>query len=54
MYTFEEISQLTQPELFDLICRYDKYVINVCDRQDGSIPVCVSEFFDNEYQEEVK
>jgi len=48
------ISNLSKKELYDLLFAYDKYVIEIVDREDGSIPVCVSEFFDNEYQEEVK
>ena len=46
------ISNLSKKELYDLLFAYDKYVIEIVDREDGSIPVCVSEFFDNEYQEE--
>jgi len=49
MYIFEEISQLTHAELFDLLVKYDKYVKEICDRKDGSVPACVAEFFQNDY-----
>jgi len=49
MNTFEEIKQLSHAELFDLIVEYDKYVIEITNREDGSIPICLSEFFNNEY-----
>ena len=38
-------------ELIRLVRAYDKYVIEVVDREDGSIPVCLEEYFDNEWQE---
>ena len=49
MYITEEINQLPRNELLDLIWLYDKYVIEVCDRQDGSVPVCLKEFYENDY-----
>jgi len=51
MYVYEEIEQLEHYELFNLICWYNNYVIEVCNREDGSCPVCVAEFYQNEYQE---
>lgn len=51
MYIWEEISQLDHADLFNLLSEYDRYVIEVCDREDGSVPVCVAEFYMNEYQE---
>ena len=51
MNTFEDINQLNHEELLDLLIEYNRYVIEVCDRQDGSVPVCVPEFYDCEYQE---
>jgi hypothetical protein len=50
MYTFEVIEQLDHAELFNLLCEYNRYVIKICDRNDGSVPVCVFEFYENEYQ----
>lgn len=51
MYVFEEINQLSHSELFELLCSYDSYVKEVCDRQDGSIPACLAEYYQNDYQE---
>lgn len=48
---WKEIEELPHQELFDLLKEYDKYVIEVTDREDGSVPVCVLEFYQNEYQD---
>jgi hypothetical protein len=48
---WEEIQALPQCIVFDLLWQYDAYVIEVTDRQDGSVPVCVGEFYTNEYQD---
>lgn len=50
MYIWEKISQLDHADLFNLLSEYDRYVIEICNRQDGSVPVCVAEFYENEYQ----
>lgn len=46
---WKEIEELPHEELFDLLREYDKYVIEITDRQDGSVPVCVTEFYQNDY-----
>jgi len=50
MYIFEEIEQLSHAELFDLIIEYDRYVTEILERNTSDKPVCVAEFYDNEYQ----
>ena len=45
------IGSLSQEELFNLLYHYNAYVIEVCDREDGSVPVCLPEYFSNEFQE---
>lgn len=51
---WEQLNDLNKKELIDLICAYDNYIVNNYDEMQGSnwIPVCLSEFYDNEYQEE--
>lgn len=48
---WKEIEELPHDELFDLLREYDSYVIETTDREDGSVPVCVLEFYQNEYQD---
>ena len=48
MKCFQKLDRLF---LLSLVCCYDEYVQEVCDREDGSIPVCLSEYYNNEYQE---
>ena len=50
MYISEEINQLSHSELVNLLWTYDAYVIEVCDRNDGSVPVCLAEFYQNDYE----
>lgn len=45
------IENLSKEEMFDLLKQYNYYVIEVCDREDGSVPVCLLEYFENEYCE---
>ncbi len=47
---WREIDHLAHKDLFLLIMEYDAYVIKIADREDGSVPVCVPEFFENEFQ----
>ena len=49
---FREIKNLKKGVIFNLLLEYDKYVIEITDREDGSVPVCVLEFYQNEYQEQ--
>ena len=48
---WKEIEELPHDELFNLLKEYDRYVIEITDREDGSVPVCVLEFYENEYKE---
>lgn len=48
---FQEIKTLNKETLFELLFQYDSYVIEVTNREDGSIPVYVSEFYQNEFQD---
>ena len=47
------LEDLSKNELLRLIRLYDKYVIEFFDdeAQEGMIPVCIEEFYNNEYQE---
>lgn len=47
---WKEIKTLPAGALFDLLQVYDSYVKEICDKEDGSIPVCVAEFFTNDYK----
>jgi len=49
MYATTEINQLDRKTLLCLVWQYNSYVIEVCDRNDGSSPVCLSEYFNNEF-----
>lgn len=51
MYVWEEIEQLSHTQLFQLLSDYDSYVIEVTNRQDGSVPVCVAEYFENDWEQ---
>jgi hypothetical protein len=45
------LEKLNKNELLRLLRAYDKYVINFFDEEEheGMIPICVEEFFNNEY-----
>ena len=47
------LENLSKNELLRLIILYDKYVIEFFDDEvhEGMIPVCIEEFYNNEYQE---
>ena len=47
------LENLSKNELLRLIRLYDKYVIEFFDDEvhEGIIPVCIEEFYNNEYQE---
>lgn len=46
-----ELNEYTKPELIDIIVAYNKYVMTFYEEHDeGSHPVCIYEFIDNEYQ----
>lgn len=49
----QEMKSLSKKDMFLLLSQYDSYVREICDREDGSIPVCVAEFFQCEFQEDV-
>jgi len=42
---------LEKEELLDLIREYDSYLIECSDDSLGRTPVCIREFYDNEFQE---
>lgn len=49
----EEMKNLSQDVLLDLLVEYDNYIQQANDEDDYSTgwrPVCVSEFYTNEYQ----
>lgn len=52
-----ELRELDKEEIIDLIDKYDTYIINYCDDNagykliDDVCPVCLLEFYYNEYQE---
>lgn len=48
---WDDIYKLDKVLLGELLYQYDQYVIEVTDREDGSVPVCVAEFYDNEWQD---
>ena len=48
---WKEVEELPHDELYDLLWQYDAYVIEITNREDGSIPVCVLEFYQNEFQD---
>ncbi len=44
-------SKLSKKELIRFIVQYDKYIQNFFEtHEDGMIPVCAEEFYDNDYQ----
>ena len=43
-------SDLTKEQLLDLMKCYDRYIIEWFDDHDEGCPVCLSEFYNNEYQ----
>jgi len=48
------VESLDRAELMDLLNEYDKYIQTANDEDyfaSGWRPVCLAEFFDNEYQE---
>ncbi|MDR2089126.1 MAG: hypothetical protein LBP73_07195 [Clostridiales Family XIII bacterium] len=48
-----DFDELTKEELLDLLSMYDKYIqsANDGDRyRESWYPVCIAEFYDNEYQ----
>jgi len=48
---WKEIEELPHDELFDLLFEYDSYIIDHEDDGPGSSPVCVLEFYTNEWQD---
>ncbi len=44
------LETMTKEELIKLILAYDKYVIEITNREDGSCPACLMEFYNNDYQ----
>ena len=51
----ERLTAMEKEDLIDLMVAYDLYVIQFFDDADyGNTPVCLMEFYDNEYQEILK
>jgi hypothetical protein len=53
---FEFFDELSKGEIISLLIEYDKYIIEWFDCRtteeiEGSAPVCIREFYDNEFQE---
>ena len=48
--TWNLINKLNKKELLDLVKEYNSYVIEIVDREDGSIPVCIQEYYELDYQ----
>jgi hypothetical protein len=51
---WECIHILKKQELFDLLLAYNSYVIEVVDRETSDIPVCLPDFYNNDYQTKEK
>lgn len=51
---WDKIGNLDQHEMFNLLYHYNRYVIEVCDREDGSVPVCLPEYYTDDYQLEME
>lgn len=47
------LENLSKNELLELIILYDKYIQEFFEEEvhEGMIPVCIEEFYNNEYQE---
>jgi len=57
MAIIEDLNNLTKKELLDLIKEYDKYIqeANDLNKYDcGFYPVCINEFYNNDYFEIIK
>lgn len=48
----ERLKFLSKTELLNLIHKYDQYIQEWYEYHDEGCPVCIMEFYDNEYQEE--
>lgn len=44
------LDELSPDALKALARAYSDYVIEVCDREDGSVPVCLREFYENDWE----
>jgi hypothetical protein len=52
----DRLQKLSKDELISLLISYNNYIINFYENLEyynDSVPVCVMEFYDNEYQEEI-
>jgi hypothetical protein len=47
---FYEIAKMSESEIINFLESYDSYVFEVCDREDGSQPVGIAEYFTNDYR----
>lgn len=47
------LEELNREELLKLIKAYNKYIIEFFDEEvhEGMIPICIEEFYNNEFQE---
>lgn len=46
------LMEMKKQELVDLICAYDKYIVDNYDEMQGGdwVPVCLLEFYNNDYE----
>ena len=47
---WKEIAKLSKMQLLKLLNDYNKYVIEITDREDGSVPVCLPEYYQNDWR----
>lgn len=49
----EKFEKLSKKELLKVMYAYDKYIIDFFEEEfhEGMTPVCLNEFYDNEYSE---
>jgi len=53
MYFFEDLRELPQQEVINLLSAYDMYIQDANEEdlyKSGWRPVCIEEFYDNEYK----
>lgn len=51
-YIYNKLEELSKEDLLKLLMAYSDYIISFYEEHDyGSFPVCIYEFYDNEYQE---
>jgi hypothetical protein len=52
---FEILEELNKGELISLMIEYDRYIVEFYESHDnGDIPVCLMEFYHNDFQEIIR